>query len=162
MKRSIVNYPNEVDWFVEVTFGWMFDSTVAAMSLTLNGILDDFPSLQVVHPHYGGILPYLRGRIRDGMEDLWSPEIKRPVEDYLRTNFYTDIASRSPENIQMIFDTYGTDRVLFSSDYPWQKIPNYLELARENIGAQSLKAVMGENAARLFKIPVLEEIAVVT
>ena len=151
--RSIVNYPDKLDWFVEVTFGWMFDTTIAAMSLILNGILDDFPSLQIVHPHFGGIIPYLRGRIRDGMVDPWAPNLKRQVDDYLKTNFYTDTAVRAPEDIQFIFDTYGPDRVLFSSDYPWQKIPDYLAFAREHIEERHLKAVLGDNAARLFKLP---------
>ena len=150
---SIVDYPNEVDWFVEVTFGWMFDTTVAAMSLILNGVLDDFPSLQIVHPHFGGILPYLRGRIRDGMEDPWAPDLKRQVDDYLKTNFYTDTAIRAPEDIKAIFDTYGPERVLFSSDYPWQSIPDYLSFAREHIEERHLAAVLGENAARLFNLP---------
>ena len=151
--RSIVNYPNEVDWFVEVTFGWMFDTTVAAMSLILSGILDEFPALQIVHPHFGGILPYLRGRIRDGMVDPWAPDLKRPVDEYLKTNFYTDTAVRAPEDVELIFDTYGPERILFSSDYPWQKIPDYLAFAQEHIEEQYLKAVMSENAVRLFKLP---------
>ena len=160
--RSIVHYPDQLDWFVEVTFGWMFDTTVAAMSLILSGMLDEFPSLQIVHPHFGGILPYLRGRIRDGMEDPWAPDLKRPVDDYLKTNFYTDTAVRAPENNQLVFDTYGPDRVLFSSDYPWQKIPDYLAFAREHIQEQHLAAVLGDNAARLFKLPTIKRDTVST
>lgn len=150
---SIVNYPNGIDWFVEVTFGWMFDSTLAAISLILSGILDEFPSLQIVHPHFGGVLPYLRGRIRDSTVYPWAPDIKRPVDEYLRTNFYTDTAVRAPEDIQSIFDTYGANRVLFSSDYPWQNTPDYLSFAKHHIEERHLPAVLGGNAVRLFNLP---------
>jgi len=155
--RSRVSYPDgEFDWFVEVTFGWMYDTTLAAMSLILSGMLDSFPSLQIVHPHLGGVLPYLRGRIKDSQEDPWAPEIKREVDDYLKSNFYTDTAVRSAEDLPLVFDTYGPDRVLFSSDYPWQKIPDYLTFARQNIDKEHLNGVFGRNAAKLFNVTVTE------
>lgn len=152
--RSDINYSDKFDWYVEITFGWMFNSTLAAMALILDGILDSYPSLQIVHPHLGGVLPYLRGRMKDSEEDPWAPLLKRPIDDYLKSNFFTDTAVRSKEDLPLVFDTYGPDRVLFSSDYPWQNLPAYLDFAKDHIEEQHLKAVLGDNAARLLKLPI--------
>ncbi len=48
---------------LEPPLSYMFDTTVAAMSLIVSGVLDALPDLKVVHPHFGGTLPYLVDRI---------------------------------------------------------------------------------------------------
>ncbi len=54
--------------------------------------LDLNPGLVVVHPHLGGVLPYVAERI--GL--LGGSKAKHPIEHYFKTNFYVDTAAGNP------------------------------------------------------------------
>src|SRR5690349_3547731 len=77
----------------EVGLSWMFDTSLAALSLVYSGTLDACPKLQVVHPHAGGVLPYLRNRIvgiPEFHKKLQPVELERPVEQYFTDQFWAD------------------------------------------------------------------------
>ena len=105
----------------EVVLAWMYDTSLAALSLIFNGVLDKCPALNVVHPHVGGVIPYLTGRI-DVAVRFHQKEVslERPVGEYLATNFYTDIASGpTPLMLELGAQAYGRSHVLLGSDYPF-------------------------------------------
>jgi aminocarboxymuconate-semialdehyde decarboxylase len=108
-----------IDAVAEVGAGWMFDTTAAALTLITSGTLDACPNLQVVHPHLGGVLPFLKGRL-DVTLQLWATtELAHPLDHYLRQNFYVDSVSQTPGALPLAIEYYGVDRILFASDYPW-------------------------------------------
>jgi aminocarboxymuconate-semialdehyde decarboxylase len=98
--------------------GWMAHTAVAAFNLIESGVLDACPNLVVLHPHLGGVLPYVLGRI-ERIQDERAP---LGIGEYLRTRFYTDTVSRTPGAIKLALDTYGIDRVLFGSDHPFEQM----------------------------------------
>ena len=51
-------------WMIPMA-GLMVDHSFAMLRLILSGILERYPRLQVVHPHCGGVLPYLWGAHRE-------------------------------------------------------------------------------------------------
>ena len=108
-----------IDAVAEVGVGSMFDTTAAALSLITSGTLDACPNLQIVHPHLGGVLPFLKGRL-DVTLQLWgTTELAHPLDHYLRHNFYVDSVSQTPGALPLAVEYYGVDRILFASDYPW-------------------------------------------
>lgn len=48
---------------MERGFAWMVDTSMAALTLIESGLLCECPDLVVVHPHAGGTLPYVAGRL---------------------------------------------------------------------------------------------------
>ena len=99
--------------------GWMYATALAALNLIESGTLDQCPDLIVVHHHLGGVLPWVHGRI-----DRISGKTNGPtIADYLRTRFYVDSVSATPGALGFAIDLYGSDKVLFASDYPYMPMP---------------------------------------
>jgi predicted TIM-barrel fold metal-dependent hydrolase len=103
---------------IEMGLSWMFDTSAAALALIYSGVLDECPSLTVVHPHLGGTLPYLADRVMAQAKYVPS-NAAEPLTHYLTERFYTDSVGMTPGALSLAVDTYGADRVLFGTDYPW-------------------------------------------
>lgn len=133
--------------------GFMVDTSIAMLRLILGGVLERHPALQVVHPHAGGVLPYVMGRIeeqtevkRRGREHV----TQRPGAYYDRV--YLDLVSPSPLALQFAYDFAGPERLLFGSDHPWVGIPAILDLVRgRGWPDAALAQVLEHNARRLFR-----------
>lgn len=109
--------------------------TSAAMArLVFSGVFDRHPELKIITHHLGGIVPYLEGRVGYGWDQLGARTSqvdysallrslkKRPV-DYFR-QFHADTAmfgARAATRCGL--DFFGTDRVLFASDMPFDPTP---------------------------------------
>jgi aminocarboxymuconate-semialdehyde decarboxylase len=135
-------------WGIEVGLTWMWDTSAAALSLIFAGILDECPNLTVLHPHLGGTIPYVIGRINAFME-TWGrtapTALAHPVSHYLRERFYTDIAVRTPGALAPAIETYGIDHVLFASDFPFVDPVGHVDFLRERFPAQELDAIMNRS-----------------
>ena len=122
----------------ELGLAWMYQTAHAALELIDSGTLDAVPDLVVVHPHLGGVLPYVTGRI-DGLP---GSRAQRPVADYLKTRFYADTAAATPAALRLATDAYGVDRLLFASDHPFLPIARLRRYLEDNVDA--------ETAARIY------------
>ena len=136
---------------LEYVVGYVFDTTIAALNLVFSEILDELPNLKVVHPHLGGVVPFLAGRIDFEYRQPWAMdrELRLPPTDYLK-RFYVDTVSLNPAALRAGVDFYGLDRVLFGSDYPFWPARSGLELVRENLPPSEASAVLGGNASELL------------
>lgn len=136
---------------LEHVVAFMFDSSIAALDLVFSGILADHPALTVVHPHVGGTLPYLAGRIDHEYRKPWAMDsvLEQPPSDYLR-RFYTDTVCQNPAALRLALDFYGPEHVVFSTDYPYWSPPDELALVRATVAAGDQPAVLGGNALRLL------------
>jgi aminocarboxymuconate-semialdehyde decarboxylase len=128
-----------LDVLSEVGLGWMYHTALAALNLITSGILDACPSLKVLHPHLGGVLPYVLGRLERMGE--WGRE--GSLAGYMRANFYTDTVGATPRALQLAIDTYGLDRVSFATDYPYIPIAPGLEYVREQADEDQAQAIFG-------------------
>jgi aminocarboxymuconate-semialdehyde decarboxylase len=135
----------------EYTVGFMVDTTLAALDLIFSGVLDECPTLQVVHPHLGGVLPYLAARVDLEHPKEWSgaAALERPPSSYLR-RFYTDSVNGSPGALRLALEHYGVDRLLFSSDYPYWSPADELAFVRAHLDDAELEAVCHDNATALL------------
>jgi aminocarboxymuconate-semialdehyde decarboxylase len=139
------------DHALEPPLGYMFDTTEAAMDLILSGILDDHPDLQIVHPHFGGTLPYLVDRI-DVYHRLGRWHMPRPIREYLR-RFHTDTVSESPGAMRMALELYGPERMLFASDFPYFPPADGVRYVVVELPPEHQVAVFSANAKRLLGLP---------
>jgi aminocarboxymuconate-semialdehyde decarboxylase len=136
---------------LEPPLSYMFDTTVAAASMVLSGLLDAVPGLKVVHPHLGGALPYLVDRV-DVYRRLGRWQMEGSMRDYLR-RFYTDTVSESPGALRMAIELYGLDRLLFSTDFPYFPARDGVEFVLNNLDAADAQQVLEHNARALLELP---------
>ena len=134
--------------------GLQVDNSFALLRLILSGILERHPTLQIVMPHVGGILPYMSGRIDHQTEVLGRARenITQPPSMYLR-RIYLDTVSPSVESLQYAYQFSGADRLLFGTDHPWVDMPRFVRLIEEMHIPEADKArIFGENAKKLFDL----------
>jgi aminocarboxymuconate-semialdehyde decarboxylase len=99
---------------------YTFDSTLAIGSLIGSGVLDRFPSLQLIVSHGGGSFPYLAGRFdclfaRMDRTTTRSVAAQAPSA-YIRRMYY-DTILHSARAVRFLADCVGVDRMVIGTDY---------------------------------------------
>ncbi|MEW5735612.1 MAG: amidohydrolase family protein [Thermodesulfobacteriota bacterium] len=145
---------------LEEAVGRPFDTTMAAARMILSGVFDRHPGLQVILPHSGGALLCLADRLdftlRLGYETLppgQAASCKRRPGAYLRTNFFADTMGFSPAKLRHCVELFGTDRVVFGSDYaPVPLSPREQVEIVKGLGLREAdtEKILWKNAAGLF------------
>lgn len=133
--------------------GLMVDHSIAMLKLILGGVLERHPNLKVVHPHCGGVLPYLMPRIEEQTEvkGRGREHIRRPPGEYYR-NVYLDLVSPSPLPMEYVLRFAPPDHLLFGSDHPWVRIEVFKEMILGlGIPEKTKRMILGENARTLFR-----------
>jgi aminocarboxymuconate-semialdehyde decarboxylase len=140
-------------------FGWPFDTTQAIMRLVMSGTMERFPSLRVVTHHLGGgMLPYYHGRFAVKFEKL-KKNLQRPVAESFARIYGDTAVDGSWAALPCGHAFFGTDRMLFGTDYPFSPESGELYL-RENLSIikewkmpDGDKAkILGGNAMKLLKL----------
>jgi len=155
------SYPlmDEEPWMLMSRFGWPLDTTQAVWRLIFGGVLDRFPSLKIVMHHLGGMFPYFAGRIQFGLIRL-REKLPRDMSEYWK-NIYGDscLSGGPPEAYACGYAFFGSDRVVYGSDYPFGPEAgetfvraNLSGLTSLNIPAEDKKKIVGGNAQKLLKI----------
>ena len=82
----------------------------------------------------------------------------QPPSEYFRDNWYATFwFEENQGDVQGLLDRVGEDRVLFETDFPPPTClyPSPLETVAEKMGTlrpETRRRVMGENAARLYRV----------
>lgn len=116
---------------------WVYQTSLTALRLVDEGVLDAVPNLVVVHPHLGGVLPYVAERI--GL--LGGSKAKHPIEHYFKTNFFVDTAAGNPGALRLAIDAYGIDRVVFATDHPFYPMSQVRAQVEDTIGAEAAQRI---------------------
>ena len=143
-------------------FGFSLGATAqiipAVTHMAVSGVFDRVPGLHVLCVEAGcGWAPYLMDRLDEKHHTIGSmfPATKRPPSDYLRTNIWY-VAEPEERTIGSVLDLVGEDRVLWGSDYPHidstLEAPSQIRASIAGLSPARQRAVLGENAARLFGI----------
>jgi aminocarboxymuconate-semialdehyde decarboxylase len=132
--------------------GAPFEDTAAALQLIQTGFLQKFPKIKVIMPHLGGTLPFLvhrldhqRDRFMNGVEGVPSELVKR---------FWYDSVNSHPAALRCSVDTFGADKIVFGTDYPFwgghahQNACEYIEHA--GLADHVIAAIADGNARDLF------------
>ena len=70
------------------------ETTIALASLVFGGVLDRHPQLKLCLAHAGGVVPWLRGRLRSGwnlQRRAMSGSATQPIDDYLEQIYFDTI-----------------------------------------------------------------------
>jgi aminocarboxymuconate-semialdehyde decarboxylase len=141
------------DFGLEYVVGFVFDTSLAVLRLVFNRVLENYPRLRIVHPHLGGVLPYLAGRIDLEYAAPWAgnEQLPRPPSDYIRL-CYADTAVNNPAALQLAKDFYGLDRLLFATDYPWWPPNIGVDLIAANLPEADQNIVFEQSARKLLRL----------
>jgi predicted TIM-barrel fold metal-dependent hydrolase len=121
----------------EAGLSWTYQTALTALELVVEGVLDAVPDLVVVHPHLGGVLPYVAERI----SPLGGSKARHPLEHYLKTRFYVDTAAGNPGALRLAIETYGIERVVFATDYPFYAMSSVRRWVENSAGPQAARQI---------------------
>jgi predicted TIM-barrel fold metal-dependent hydrolase len=103
-------------------WGWHLDAATAALRVILRGTFDRHPALQVVLGHWGEMLLFWLDRA-DSLSRIAG--LRQSVSDYMRSNFFiTTSGMLNPALLQHALSVTTVDRLIFSTDYPFQHPDN--------------------------------------
>jgi predicted TIM-barrel fold metal-dependent hydrolase len=107
--------------FATFGLGWHYEAGIQFVRLILSGTFDRFPNLQVILGHWGEVVLFYLERLKSLARVT---KLARPIEDYFKQNLYvTPSGMWSQDYLQRAVTAVGPERILFSSDYPYQYRP---------------------------------------
>lgn len=104
-------------------WGWSTDNSSHFLRLLFSGLFDRFPELTIILGHMGETLPYFLWRIDsryDTTNNVCGLKKEHP-SDYFRSNLIITTTGVCQDSaLQCAITEMGSDRVLFSVDYPYE------------------------------------------
>ncbi|GAB7551486.1 amidohydrolase family protein [Novosphingobium sp. 11B] len=101
--------------------GWHFEAGMQFVRIVLSGVFDRHPDLQVILGHWGELVIFYLERLV--MLDRVSG-LQKPFLEYVRSNLYLTASGMfSRRYLQQAVDAVGVERILFSTDFPYQYRP---------------------------------------
>ncbi len=132
---------------VSEPLGHLYPGKGSAWPQRLIRFLEAFPDQVVVAAHWGGGLPFYE----------LMPEVARAARNVVYDSAASTYLYRF-EVFRTVIDIAGAHRVLMATDYPVLRQRPFLERGRRaGLTEQELAFVLGENAARVFDLPVRRE-----
>jgi aminocarboxymuconate-semialdehyde decarboxylase len=149
-----VNVQMMEEYWLMPLVGFLFDTTLAAASLTFAGVPERYPKIRWALCHLGGAIPYLAERLDRGFQAFEDcrAKIQRPPSTYLK-EFYYDTVNFDQGALKLAIDFAGADHILAGSDYPHQigSIASMLEaIAQLPVREEQREGIRWKNAARLL------------
>lgn len=144
------------NYFLWNSIGQPLEEALAMASLIHDGIMADFPNLNIIIAHGGGYLPYYPGRTDKAYESR--PETRYNIDskpsDYLK-RFYYDTVVFDRDMLGFLAKKVGVGRIMMGTDYPrgeieWDPV-GFVSRTRA-LSAQDKRRIMSTNAAKLFGI----------
>lgn len=120
------------------------------------GLFDRFPGLKIVIGHMGEALPFWLPRIdnRYSWNLRGAPKLRKLPGDYIRENVWVTTSGMNywPQ-LEMTLKVMGPDRVLYATDYPFEKQAEAVGFVEAMpLDAAQKKALFEDNAVKVFKL----------
>ena len=144
-------------WLMGPTWAFAQETAVHALRLMASGLFDRHPRLQIVLGHMGEGLPFNIWRVDNRNAWVKAPKgypAKRPLGDYFRENFHLTTSGnfRTQTLVDAMMEV-GVDRVLFSTDWPFENVDHAAHWFDEASIAPADRVKIGRtNAIKLFKL----------
>ncbi|GAC1570800.1 MAG: amidohydrolase family protein [Candidatus Elarobacter sp.] len=134
-----------------VSAGYPSETGIAAAALLTSGLLER-RDLLIVLAHGGGTLPFLLPRL-DRLWDI-SEEARssssRPST--IAKRFYCDALTFDHDNLALVLDRIGVDRVLVGSDYPFSIMEEPPGATADTFDETTRRALRVDNARQLMRL----------
>lgn len=134
---------------LHLSLGRVVEVSAAAMRLVLSGVMDRHPGLKLVMSHTGGALPYQAGRMDKNSKKAGLPQLPSV---YLKRMF-TDTVSPHALGIKSAIEFYGTDHVMYGTDYPcWDPATCLALISEIDLSEADKQKLFVDNVRRIFNI----------
>jgi predicted TIM-barrel fold metal-dependent hydrolase len=121
--------------FATFALGWHYEAGIQFVRLMLAGVFDTYPDLQIILGHWGEVILFYLERLNSLARVA---KLQRPVVEYIQKNLYvTPSGMWSQSYLQRTLEIVGPERLLFSTDYPYQYRPGGAGLSFLNEAAIS-------------------------
>ena len=99
--------------------GFTFDTSLAVSRMMLDGFFDRFQNVKIIASHGGGALPFLIGRLDICWDNIPATRAKtvEPPRNLIRRVYCDSVVFRQ-DALEMAVSVFGSDNVLYGSDYP--------------------------------------------
>lgn len=148
-------YHNHPELFGPV-WSWTVETGNHALRILFSGVFDRFPKAKLILGHMGETLPYQLWRFdsRWVISNRGEMTLDMKPSDYFKRNIYATTAGVcSDEPLRCALDAMGQDRVMFSVDYPFEKIDEagaWIDNAR--LSDEERNLVCYQNAKTLLRL----------
>ena len=110
--------------FATFALGWHYEAGIQFVRLMLAGVFDKYPDLQIILGHWGEVILFYLERLNSLARVA---KLQKPVADYIQQNLYvTPSGMWNQSYLQRTLEIVGPERILFSTDYPYQYRPGGL------------------------------------
>ncbi|MDO4987702.1 MAG: amidohydrolase family protein [Synergistes sp.] len=141
------------------SIGFMLDVSITFMRMILRGVFDRFPKLKIILGHDGEAFPFLKNRMDTAHRQKHgrpNPAVaKGSIHEpsyYLEQNVWiTTSGNYLYEALRCCIDVMAPDRVLFSSDYPYEELAHGVNFIADNdkVTDAEKRVLLWDNAAAL-------------
>ncbi len=142
-------------------YGFAVETGMHLLRLIVCGLFDSFPKLRIVVGHLGEGIPFWLFRVdffqrlivRTGRYPNFK-KLEKTVTDYMRENVYVTTSGMAWEPaILYTQQVLGVDRVLYAMDYPYQYVPDEVDVTDGLPISEEHRALLYQgNAERVFKL----------
>ncbi len=145
-------------WLLGSAWGFSVETGLHTLRLMGSGLFDEYPNLTIVLGHLGEMLPSNIWRTSHRITKEPGPKALLPFSDYLQNNFYvTTSGNFRMAPLMSAMMELGSDRIMFSSDYPFEQVTQAANWFDSIEIAESERRKIGRlNAKKLFKLDFLD------
>ena len=115
------NLPGDAGFLMSMAgWGWHSETAIHVLRLVMSGALDRHPKLKLIIGHMGEGLPAMMARCDQVFADECASRLTRSVSETITQQVWVTTAgffTLAP--LLPLLMTFGTDRILFSIDYPF-------------------------------------------
>ena len=145
------DYAKTHPMFLRAAWGFTIETGTQAMRLVLSGVLDAYPSLQLILGHLGEAIPFLLARIDEALgRDTPMKDFRDQFTQHFHvttSGFFSDAA------LLCCIQEIGIDRILFSVDWPFASQAKATEwVSRVHLSASDKAKLLHGNAERLLRL----------
>ena len=146
------DYLKEFPFLLTAGWGFTVETATQCIRLVLSGLFDQYPRLKIIVGHMGEGLPFLLWRISQALSREGNKA--RPFREVFREHFWiTTSGNFSTAALLCSMMEMGTDRILFSVDYPFVDNPPGTQwMQHVPVATEDFKKIMSGNAERLLRL----------
>ena len=165
--RSVPDYPSETEskYLLFVIFGWPFETSLAMARLVFSGVMAEYPNIKIITHHCGAMIPSFADRLSAPSQlakAIGLEKMSKPPIEYFKKFFTDTVLNGNTAGLMCGYSFFGSDQMLFASDYPYpggaKKGELFLEqtiesVERMNIAQDEKDKIFFKNAKRVMGLP---------
>ena len=111
-----------IDPLLSPVLEYVFDVSMCVGKMMMEGVFLEFPDVNFIFAHYGGVLPLLKERFDNTYQMLRKRNFVKDIEklpgEYFKNLYLDTSGSRSEASLLCALEVVDPSHILFASDFP--------------------------------------------